>query len=216
MKIDNFLQLFVVKEKKFFPLFIQSAENINSAADLLLQQAKSDNPDERRMLAHRIKERETEGDAITKRIVDELLSAYVTPFDRDDIHLLAESMDTFLDCIRDSSKQIAMYQPKEPSRKIIEIAEYIKQDAQILVEITGKFDNMRKEAKAVDILCNKMKEIEHIVDDVFESYMSNLFEFEKDAIELTKKKNIAQAFEDTSDRAKSTSNVIRSIAVKMS
>lgn len=216
MKIDNFLQLFVVKEKKFFPLFIQSAENIDKAADLILQQAKSDDPDERRMLAHRIKERETEGDTITKKIVDELLAAYVTPFDRDDIHELAESMDTFLDTIRDASKQIAMYQPKEPSRKLIEIAEYIKKDADIFVEITGKFDNMRKEAKEVDDLCNKIKEIEHIVDDVFESYMSNLFEFEKDAIELTKKKNIAQAFEDTSDRAKSTSNVIRSIAVKMS
>lgn len=216
MKIDNFLQLFVVKEKKFFPLFIQSAENIDKAADLILQQAKSDDPDERRMLAHRIKERETEGDTITKRIVDELLAAYVTPFDRDDIHELAESMDTFLDTIRDASKQIAMYQPKEPSRKLIEIAEYIKKDADIFVEITGKFDNMRKEAKEVDDLCNKIKEIEHIVDDVFESYMSNLFEFEKDAIELTKKKNIAQALEDISDKAKSTAKVIRSIAVKMS
>lgn len=216
MKIDNFLQLFVVKEKKFFPLFIQSAENIDKAADLILQQAKSDDPDERRMLAHRIKERETEGDTITKKIVDELLAAYVTPFDRDDIHELAESMDTFLDTIRDASKQIAMYQPKEPSRKLIEIAEYIKKDADIFVEITGKFDNMRKEAKEVDDLCNKIKEIEHIVDDVFESYMSNLFEFEKDAIELTKKKNIAQALEDISDKAKSTAKVIRSIAVKMS
>ena len=216
MKIDNFLQLFVVKEKKFFPLFIQSAENIDKAADLILQQAKSDDPDERRMLAHRIKERETEGDTITKRIVDELLAAYVTPFDRDDIHELAESMDTFLDTIRDASKQIAMYQPKEPSRKLIEIAEYIKKDADIFVEITGKFDNMRKETKEVDELCNKIKEIEHIVDDVFESYMSNLFEFEKDAIELTKKKNIAQALEDISDKAKSTAKVIRSIAVKMS
>lgn len=216
MKIDNFLQLFVVKEKKFFPLFIQAAENIDKAAELLLEQAKSDDPDKRRMLAHRIKERETEGDTITKKIVDELLAAYVTPFDRDDIHELAESLDTFLDCIRDSSKQIAIYQPKEPSRKLIEIAEYIKQDAELFIQITGKFDNMRKEAKAVDDLCNKVKEIEHIVDDVFESYMSNLFEFEKDAIELTKKKNIAQALEDVSDKAKSTSNVIRSIAVKMS
>ena len=215
MKIDRILQLFVVKEKRFFPLFIQWAETINAAADLLLIQAKSDNPDERRMLAHRIKERETEGDIITKKIVDELMDAYVTPFDRDDIHELAEAMDTFLDCIRDSSKKIAIYQPKEPSRKLIEIAEYIKQDAEILIEITGKFDDMRKEAKEVDALCNKIKEIEHIVDDVYESYMSNLFEFEKDAIELTKKKNIASALEDTSDRAKTLSNVIRSIAVKM-
>ena len=40
MKLDNFLQLFVVKEKRFFPLFIESAENIVKAADLLVEQTK--------------------------------------------------------------------------------------------------------------------------------------------------------------------------------
>ena len=62
---------------------------------------------------------------------------------------------------------------------------------------------------------SRIKEDEHICDDIFESYMSNLFEVEKDAIELVKKKNIVQALEDTPDVAKSLSNTIRSIAVKM-
>lgn len=216
MKLDNFLQLFVVKEKRFFPLFIQSAENILKASEYLEQQARSDDPDERRMLAHRIKEHETAGDSITDRIVDELMDAYVTPFDRNDIHELAESLDTFLDSMRDASKKIAIYQPKEHSKKLIEIAEYIRQDAQLMLEITGKFDTLRKEVKEVDALCDKIKEIEHNCDDVYESYMSNLFQYEQDAIELVKKKNIAQALEDTSDVAKAVSNVIRSIAVKMS
>lgn len=215
MKIDNFLQLFVVKEKRFFPLFIESAENILKASELLCEQTSSDNPDDRRMLAHRIKECEVKGDSITNKIVDELLQAYVTPFDRDDIHELAEVMDTLLDTIRDSSKKIAIYQPKEPSKKLIEIANFVKEDAQILLDITHKFDSLRKEAKEVDDLCDKIKEIEHNVDDVYESYMSNLFQYEKDAIELVKKKNIAQALEDTSDAAKDVSSVIRSIAVKV-
>lgn len=215
MKIDNFLQLFVVKEKRFFPLFIESAENIVKAADLLVEQTKLENPDDRRMLAHRIKECETLGDTITDKIIDELLAAYVTPFDRDDIHELAETMDTFLDTIRDSSKKIAIYQPKENSKKLIEIAEYVSKAAGIILEITRRFDSLRKEVKAVDQLCDRIKEIEHNVDDVYETYMSNLFQYEKDAIELVRKKNIAQALEDTSDVAKSVSNVIRSIAVKM-
>ena len=215
MKIDNLLQIFVVKEKRFFPLFIQSAENILEASDLLLTQTKSEDPDERRILSHRIKERETHGDEITNKIIDELLDAYVTPFDRDDIHELAEIMDTFLDTIRDSAKKIAIYQPKGVAHKLVEIAEYVKKDAEIIVELTKKFDNMRKEAKAVDAMCDKMKEIEHIVDDVYESYMSNLFESETNAIELVKMKNIVQALEDTSDCGKAVSNVIRSIAVKM-
>lgn len=215
MKLDNFLQLFVVKEKRFFPLFIESAENIVKAADLLVEQTKIENPDDRRMLAHRIKECETLGDTITDKIIDELLAAYVTPFDRDDIHELAETMDTFLDTIRDSSKKIAIYQPKENSKKLIEISEYVRKAAGIILEITRRFDSLRKEVKTVDQLCDSIKEIEHNVDDVYETYMSNLFQYETDAIELVRKKNIAQALEDTSDVAKSVSNVIRSIAVKM-
>ena len=216
MKIDNFLQLFVVKEKRFFPLFVQSAENILKASELLLQQTRSEDPDERRMLAHRIKERETEGDTITSRIQSELLDAYVTPFDRDDIHELAESMDSFLDSIRDSSKKIAIYQPKEASRKLIEIAEYIRKAADLMLVACQTFDDMRKQVKEIGQICDRIKDIEHIVDDIYESYMSNLFAMEKDAIELVKKKNIVQALEDTSDSAKGVSGIIRSILVKMS
>ncbi len=215
MNIDKILQLFVVKEKRFFPLFVQSAENIKKAAALLLEQTREDDADTRRIYAHRIKECETLGDRITDRIIDELLDAVVTPFDRDDIHQLAEDMDTFLDCIRDCSKKIAIYQPKDPSHKVIEIAEYVLRDAEILLEITGLFEKMRDRVKEIDTLCDKIKENEHIVDDIYESYMSNLFEFEKDPIELVKKKNIIQAIEDTSDVAKGLSSTLRSIVVKM-
>lgn len=215
MKIDKFLQLFVVKEKRFFPLFVASAENIKVAAELLHEQTKEKDAEERRVYAHRIKEHETKGDHITDKIIDELLDAFVTPFDRDDIHTLAEDMDTFLDCIRDCSKKIAIYQPKESSHKVIEISGYILADADLLVEITSHFDKMRDEIKTLDSLCDKIKENEHIVDDLYESYMSNLFEMEKDPIELVKKKNIIQALEDTSDMGKALSNTIRSIVVKM-
>ncbi|MBR3074217.1 MAG: DUF47 family protein [Bacteroidales bacterium] len=216
MNFDHFLQLFVVKEKSFFPLFIQAAENIKKASELLLEQARESDPDKRRILAHRIKEHETEGDKITDKVIDVLMDAYLTPFDRDDIHELAEIMDTFLDTMRDASKKIAIYQPKDPSRKLIEIAEYIDKDAAILVEITKHFDTMRKDAKLLDKYCDDIKDIEHTVDDIYETYMSNLFEKEKDAIELVKKKNIAQALEDTSDVAKGVSSTIRSIVVKNS
>ena len=215
MNIDHLLQLFVVKEKSFFPLFVKSAENIKEAASLLLQQTKESDPDERRIYSHRIKERETEGDSITHQIVDVLMNAYITPFDRDDIHDLAEGMDGFLDSIRDSSKKIAIYQPK-PSKKLTEIADYISKAASLMVEATSHFDSLRKDAKLIDKLCDEIKEIEHTVDDIYESYMSNLFEYEKDPIELVKKKNIVQALEDTSDVAKVVSSKIRSIVVKNS
>lgn len=215
MKLDNILQIFVVKEKRFFPLFIQSAENICKAAELLLQQTQTEDREERVIFSHRIKEHETAGDQITNQIIDELMDAYVTPFDRDDIHALAEDMDSFLDCIRDASKKIAIYQPKSNSQKLIKIAEYILEDAKLFLEMTRHFETLRKDVRPLGELCDRVKEIEHTVDDLYESYMSNLFEKETDAIELVRKKNILQILEDTSDQGKAVSNTIRSIIVKM-
>ena len=150
MKIDKFLQFFVVKEKRFFPLFVQSAENIKKAAQLLLEQTKEEDADARRDYSHRIKECETIGDRITDKIIDEVLDAVVTPFDREDIHQMAEDMDTFLDCIRDCSKKIAIYQPKDPSHKVIEIAEYVLRDAEIMLEITGLLDKKKNIIQAIE------------------------------------------------------------------
>lgn len=215
MNLDSILQLFVVKEKRFFPLFIKSGENILKASELLLSQTRTADPDERRMLAHRIKECESLGDRITDQILDELLNAFVTPFDREDIHTLAESMDSFLDTIRDTSKKIAIYQPNEANRKLIEIAEYIRQAADLILVACQTFDDIRKQTKEIGQICDRVKDIEHIVDDIYESYMSSLFQNEKDAVELVKKKNVLQALEDTSDCAKGVSGVIRSILVKI-
>lgn len=216
MNIDHFLQLFVVKDKNFFPLFEQSAENIKKASELLVIQVGEPDPDERRMLAHRIKEYETEGDSINNKIIQVLIDSYLTPFDRDDIHDLADIMDSFLDSMRDCSKKISIYQPKDPSKKLIEIAKYIDKAAGLIVEITKKFYTMRKDAKEIDQLCDEIREIEHSVDDIFESYMMNLFEKEKDPIELVRKEHIAQALEDTSDIAKAVSSKVRSIVVQNS
>ena len=214
MTFNDILQIFVTKEKRFFPQFIKSAENIVKAATLLVELTHEDDLEQRKILAHRIKECETAGDQITDGIINDLMDAFVTPFDRNEIHDLAEDMDSFLDCIRDSSKKIVIYQPKKNSRKLIKIAEYILEDAKIVLEIVSRLDNLRKETKELDKLCDDIKDIEHTVDDIYESYMSNLFAGEKDPIELVKKKNIIQAFEDTSDVAKKLSSTIRSIVVK--
>ena len=56
MSLDKILQIFVVKEKKFFPLYIQSAENIVKAASVLVEIAKEEDPQGRLILTHRIKD----------------------------------------------------------------------------------------------------------------------------------------------------------------
>lgn len=215
MFIDKILQIFVTKELKFFPLYLQSAENILRASNFLVEMTKTEDQEERRILSRRIKECEVTGDSITDKIIDELLDAFVTPFDRDDVHLLAEEMDNVMDMIRDTAKKFSIYQPKSTSSNLTLIAQYIAADAQILVEISKNLDKIREKPKWFDEKCDEIKENEHICDDIYERYMSALFESETDPIELVRKKNILQALEDTSDAAKHLSGSIRSIVVKM-
>jgi len=68
----------------------------------------------------------------------------------------------------------------------------------------------------IDEICDKIKSIEHKVDDLYEDYMAFIFKNETDPIELIKKKNIVQILEDTTDHAKHLSETVRSIIVKMS
>lgn len=214
MKIDKFFQFFVVKEKKFYPLFIDQLENICNAADILVTQFKDNNDDNQAEYYKAIHMLETKGDHITAKIYDELDKTFVTPFDRDDIHILASRIDTFLDFIHDCSRKKVMYHPKSTYEEDVTIVDMIKEDALVLNDIIKNLEYLSKNSAHIMRQCARIKEIEHRVDDMYETFISNLFHNEKDAIELVKHKNIVQALEDTTDRAKDIADTIRSLIVK--
>ncbi|HZB50866.1 MAG TPA: DUF47 family protein [Mycobacteriales bacterium] len=85
------------RDNRFFPMFLESAQNLVSATDLLAEFLNvSAN---REKLAVRLREHEHAGDAVTHRIIHELNSTFVTPFDREDIYQLATLLDDVMDSI---------------------------------------------------------------------------------------------------------------------
>jgi predicted phosphate transport protein (TIGR00153 family) len=214
MKIDRFFQLFVVKEKKFYPMFSEAASCSENAALCLAELLREPSNERRRALFKEIKEHEQHGDKITSTIYGELYKTFVTPFDREDINLLGGRLDTFLDHIHDAARRVVMYAPGKINDKLTEIGECILQDARLLKEIMDQLDSLQKNPRPVHEKCKEISRIEHHVDELFESYLSELFATEKDAIELVKLKNIVQVLEDTTDRAKEVSDLIRAIIIK--
>lgn len=214
MKIDKFLQLFVVKEKKFYPLFIEQTTNLKRASVMLVKMLKNTNPEEQTVLFKDIKAVESEGDTIARRIYEELNRTFVTPFDREDIHHLDSKIDTFLDFIHDAARRIAMYRPKQINATLVKIGDLIDKDADLLIEIANELENIQKKPKGIYDKCVQIKRIEHEVDELYEQFMSDVFAHEQDAIELVKLKNIVQALEDTTDKAKEVGDIIRGIIIK--
>ena len=213
--LDRFFQLFVVKEKKFYPLYIEQAEITEKAAGLLVELLKEDSYEKRKELGKEIKKNESEGDKVAHTIFDELYKTFVTPFDRADIQQLASRVETFLDFIHDAAKKIVIYHPRSIDKVWIEIGESILEDAKILSGIMKELEFLSGKSKFLMQKCERIKEIEHEVDDLYECYMSNLFEVEKNAIELIKYKNIVQNLEDATDKAKEIGDCVKTIIVKI-
>ncbi len=83
----------IPKETKFFDLFAQISGNLIEAAKLAreLFAHHQDVPS----LAQKIKGLEHKGDEYTHAVFVKLNQTFITPFDREDIHLLATRSMTF-------------------------------------------------------------------------------------------------------------------------
>ena len=204
------------KEKHFFPTYAKQAETAQIAAKYLKELVKSDDPEERRLLTRMIKKQETTGDELLREFYIELNEAFVTPFDREDMNALAMGLDTFLDFINHSARTILMYSPNKIDKQIKEIVDNIHEDASTMIQIFGLLDDLGKNHQQIGELCDKVTQIEHVVDDIYGDYISYLFDNEKDEIELLKYKEIAQVVEDTTDRAKEVTGTVKSLIIKES
>lgn len=105
------LSRFIPKQNKFFPLLNQLSQIVLNASRLLIDSMEYDTPKKRQEFYHKIKALEKEGDQMIQRIFIELGQTFITPFDREDIHDLASSIDDVVDRIHSASKRIAIYNP---------------------------------------------------------------------------------------------------------
>ena len=216
MKLNSFLQFFVTKETKFFPIYIKQSELLVHATKTLLEMVKIDDYEERKLLGRQIKKDETDGDELFRNLYKTLNITFITPFDREDVNELAANMDDSLDIIDDCSKNILMYRPKHIDSQILETAKYLHECANILLEIIKKLEFISLYNNEIIDNCDKIKHIEHIIDSIYFDYISNLFNNDTDYIELVKNKNIAETFENASDVLKNVADTIRTIVIKKS
>jgi len=212
MKVSDVFDLFVPKDRKFFPHFINAADNLVDTAQWFkkLVTAAENGREE---FVNQIRASEKKGDQITHQIYEELNKTFITPFDRDDIHKLANSIDNVLDQIHSASQKIQRYQPRLPVDSFIAFADLILQGAFEIQNAMKELNNLRDQ-KEIMQACVKINEMENMADEVFDAFISRLFREEKDAVELIKQKEIISALEKATDAAEDVSDLLKSILVK--
>jgi uncharacterized protein len=199
---------FLPKEKKFLELMTEHSKSILEGATLLNEMlVKFENISE---YATKIRMIEHKCDEITHTVVHELNETFVTPIDREDLFALVDSLDNVADSLDNIANRIFLYKIKAPIQFGPQLSEIILSQAKIIV---GVVQSLIENKKTFDELV-KLRKLESDGDVIFYQALTQLFETEKDPIELIKKKEIIEILEKAIDRCQTVSIVVESILIK--
>ena len=212
---NSFFSRFLPKEPKFFPLLSSLAAILVKASDLLAEciEKKSQGED----IEHYyklIKEEEKKGDVVTVRIFNELSFTFITPFDREDIHNLANNLDDTIDAINSCAKRILLYDPKELPKEATELSSIICKGADFLMQAIDQMNILKKDPKHISHCCEALHDLENDADDVYAQFITRLFRDEPNPVEIIKLKDIMYELEKTTDCAEHVAKILKTIIVK--
>ncbi len=201
----------IPREKKFFVLFEQGAQN----AVKIAQQLKDlvyvwENVKERVWI---ITDLEHQGDAITHQIFEQLHRSVITPFDREDIALLAHSLDDVADFIHAAADAMLLYKIERPTQRAKEMVDIV---VQAVVEVGSAVSEMHDRTGRKQLLnrCVEINRLENMGDSVFRSAMAELFDDSADFAGLIKWREIYKHMESVIDRCEDIANILEGVAIK--
>ena len=215
MNLDKIFGFLVPKDRKFFPLFNEAADNLVLASELLIKLMGENDLAQREVYIKLIKEAEHKGDDITHNLLNELNGTFITPFDREDIHQLITTMDDVIDYIHTASTRIHFYKLPAFPAEFVKIADYIHAANQEIQMVLRSVRSASDFLKFTDS-CLKISTYESEVDYLYQEFLSELFEIETNAINLIKKRDILASLEKAIDKCDDVANVFSSIIVKIS
>lgn len=199
---------FIPRETKFFELFADLSRNLTEGAKLL--RSILEDPSDLKRRVEQVQAFEHEGDQATHAIITKLNQTFITPFDREDIHRLASSLDDVLDFINAAAIRLVMYKITSPPPTAAELASFIVLQSE---ELAKGVSLLEKNGKVMQH-CEEVNRLEDMADHVSRKAIAALFEQEKDPIQLIKIKELYEVLEYATDKAEDAANVLEAIVLK--
>jgi predicted phosphate transport protein (TIGR00153 family) len=202
------------RDDRFFPMFVEAAQNLVSATELLGEFLHVTS--NREKLAAELREHEHAGDAVTHRVIHELNSTFVTPFDREDIYRLGSNLDDVMDHLEAVGNLVYLYGltslPALP-REMHEMIDVLDRQARLTADSMPRLRGGLKDLSDYWVECNRL---ENEGDQVYRMLLVRLFSGEYDALTVLKMKEVVEELELACDSFERVANTVETIAVKES
>jgi predicted phosphate transport protein (TIGR00153 family) len=198
----------IPKDASFFAMFSEMASNVTAGAQAMVDLFGDYTDVERKI--EEIRRIEHVGDDLTHAVLTRLNQTFITPFDREDIHKLASSLDDVLDFINASGSRLLMYRITQPPSAAAELARIILRQSQELQKAVSLLQ------KNGDLLvhCVEINRLENEADQVTQGAIAMLFNTEKDPINLLKNKELLEFLERATDKAEDAADVLETVILK--
>lgn len=213
MGLNSIGKLFMPKNKVFYDLFENVADTVEEMGKVLQRVVSEPDYDKRAPIIKLLEDLEHKNDETSHQIFTELGRNFITPFDREDIHHLASSLDDIADYIYSSAKKINFYNVNPNDIGIQKLTDLVQQGT---VEIKKAVYGLRdmKDLRLITEAFIKVNSLENQADDVFDMSIERLFQQETDFKEVIKKREIYQVLELATDKCEDAANVMESIIIK--
>lgn len=200
------------KEFKFFDLFDNMAAEAIDAARCFKEFAENGTFDEAsKQKMHLI---ETRCDQVTYAIIDRLNRTFITPFDREDIYLLAHNFDGVVDIIHSMTNRMCIYKLHNSIHKdLIKFADLIVKSVNCLASAVRGLRDL-KLSNEIAAYCIEVNSLENIGDQLRDQVLGNLFDASTDPLHIMKHKDIFMDAETVLDRCEDVANIVATILVK--
>jgi uncharacterized protein len=200
----------IPKDEKFFDLFAALATRITGSANLIHQLFSE--PSRIAEYVAAIKKIEHEADQITHQVIARIDRSFVTPFDREDIHLLASQLDEVIDLLDGTARRAQMFhvhETKPAAQKLCEVL--VQASASIEAAVAGI-----KQPRVVSQHAIEIKRLEETGDAIYHQAVGELFAGNPDPLDVIKWKELYDKLEDALDQCEDVANVLESISIKNS
>jgi predicted phosphate transport protein (TIGR00153 family) len=205
------MSIFTPKQNIFFELFLGTKKDMEKLS--LLFSRFANEFDYFKKYAEEAHAIERNADEKTHRIIEELNTTFITPFDREDIYTLAHELDDIIDLIEDIIRKVYLYRLEKRIEAMKPFAKLISEDTALLGGMMQMLSQMKHTPELQEAKI-KIHNLEDRGDVIFEEAITKLFVEERDSIRLIKVKDILEQMEMVADKFQDVSDIIEGIVIK--
>lgn len=201
----------IPQDKKFFRLFNELTTVLVEITDefngFLNEYSKKEEYTER------ITKLQEKGNKISENLLNEIISSFITPIDREDIHSLTKILNSIVEHVHAATIYFELYRIESINKNVFALAVTLKEAVYELKQLMDRLED-KSHVERVYSHLQKLQAIEENGDKVYRDSVRALFRETEDPLSIIKWKDVYHRLENAVDKCSDAGNTILGMVLK--